>query len=113
MTDQELKFAGQIGGLEAVLKVLLSMQLASGVNSSADLARVRREADGLRDHLLNHIASMEAGAIRQGIDQQVVEIMLKEMKDTVTRCLDQTGAQLDAVSKLVLSVTDTPSAAAN
>lgn len=107
------KVQGQIQGLELVLKTLISLQLAGRVKEDGDFAKMAQFAGDLRDRLCSFTDNIGEEAQRQGFDAELAEIMVNEMRGTVSRCFSQPQETLEEVSKIALELADAPSDARN
>lgn len=110
MTENEAiefgRLAGQVQGLEMVLKSVVAFQLSSMVKDEAGFSRMADLARELSQRLQAQVTSISEDAERRGI---IAPATIASMRETVARCYDQPAEQMEQIARIVLELSETPS----
>lgn len=113
MNEATIKLAAQVQGLELVLKLLITVQLTSQIKSEEGFAKAATLADALKKQLLSTIDAMEQAAPLETRETDTAAIMLATMRETVSRCFEKPGSDLDQLASLLLAASEPPTPARN
>jgi hypothetical protein len=94
MPESELKQAGQLVGLELIVKTLLTYQVAARVKDDESLARAATEITHMREGLLANMSAIKASGGAKATDPRV-DLMWNAVRACVERCFDQPKAELE------------------
>lgn len=102
------KVAGQLQGLEMVLKNVVAMQLSAMVKDEADFSRMADLAERMSKRLQAQVNSIEEEAQKMGITAPAT---IASKKETVARCYEQPAELMTKVAQIVLELSEPPTKA--
>lgn len=97
------KLAGQVQGLEMVLKSLVELHLATRVKDEAGFTKAAELAMKISQRLQAQVDLMGKEAERQSLSMPTI---LTAMRATVARCYDQPAENLTQIAQIVLDLSE-------
>ncbi len=115
MVSDELffKLSGQVQGLELAIKTMIAIQFAAQVKDETGFAKAADDAQAISKHLSEHADRMLRASPRGAVESGVAALIVNEMRETATRCFDQSADSLDTIAQLVLRASEPPTDAKN